>query len=82
MRDIQTGSVTIALRPENDPTVIYGLGWDNYEIDPLRAWDANTYAVIDQITEGLFALDLSDPQMAIIPRLALDFGTWSPDGLS
>ncbi|GAH28932.1 unnamed protein product, partial [marine sediment metagenome] len=79
---IQSGSVTIAMRPENDPTVIYGVSYDPFEIDPLRAWDTTTYAIIDQVAEGLFAYDLSDDQLAIIPRLATDFGTWSPDGLS
>ena len=79
---VQSGSVTITSRPEDDRTVILGLSYDSFEIDPLRAYDTNTYAIIDQVAEGLFAYDLSDPQMAIIPRLAKGYGTWSPDGLS
>lgn len=79
---VQFSSVTIVTRPIDDPTIIYGLGYDPYQIDPLHAYDINAFAVIDQIAEGLFAYDLSHPNMAIIPRLALDFGTWSFDGLS
>ncbi len=79
---IQSGSVTIVTRSVIDPIVIYGLGYDPYEIDPLRAIDTNAYAVIDQVVEGLFAYDLSHPQMEIITRLAADFGSWSIDGLT
>ncbi|MHA1212507.1 MAG: ABC transporter substrate-binding protein, partial [Candidatus Heimdallarchaeota archaeon] len=30
-----------------------------------------------QVVEGLFAYNLSDPKMGVIPNLALDYGTWS-----
>jgi len=79
---VKSGSVTITTRPEDDRTVILGLAYDPFEIDPLRAYDTSTYAIIDQVAEGLFAYDLSDDQMAIVPRLALGYGVWSPDGLS
>jgi peptide/nickel transport system substrate-binding protein len=79
---IQSGSVTIVTRSISDPIVIYGLGNDPSIIDPLRAYDTNAYAVIDQVAEGLFAHDLSHPNMIIIPRLASDFGSWSIDGLT
>jgi peptide/nickel transport system substrate-binding protein len=79
---IQSGSVTITTRSISDPIVIYGLGYDPYEIDPLRAIDTNAYAVIDQVAEGLFAYDLSHPNMEIITRLAAQFGSWSIDGLT
>ncbi len=49
------------------------------EIDPHDAWDSYSFDVIDQVCEGLFANNLSDPEMAIIPNLALS-GTWNPAG--
>jgi ABC-type transport system substrate-binding protein len=50
-------------------------------LDPHNAFDYNSYDVIDQVIETLFACDLSDPELNIIPRLALDYGIWSNDGL-
>ncbi len=49
------------------------------DLDPIHAWDSGTYLVIDQVCEGLFALNLSDPEMAIIPNLALS-GSWNSMG--
>jgi len=35
--------------------------------------------VIDQVCEGLYRYNLSDPDLNIIPNLATAFGTWSSD---
>jgi peptide/nickel transport system substrate-binding protein len=56
-----------------------GLGSGPSDLDPHYAWDSPSYYVIDQVCEGLFAYDLSDPENSIIPNLALS-GTWNPAG--
>ena len=47
------------------------------DLDPHNAWHSTSFDVIDQVCEGLFAHDLNDPDLAIIPNLALS-GTWNP----
>ncbi|KKK45718.1 MAG: Periplasmic dipeptide transport protein precursor [Candidatus Lokiarchaeum sp. GC14_75] len=51
-------------------TLVYGTMYLPVDLDPQVAWDSASGDLIDQVTEGLFAYDLSDPQLAIIPRLA------------
>ncbi|MHA1442756.1 MAG: ABC transporter substrate-binding protein, partial [Candidatus Heimdallarchaeota archaeon] len=48
------------------------------DIDPQKTWDSVGIDVIDQVCEGLFAHDLSDPELKPIPRLASDYGMWDP----
>jgi ABC-type transport system substrate-binding protein len=64
--------------PEPEPPTILILGSNRVleAIDPLNAWDYGSFDVIDQVAEGLFWYDLSDPNCAIIPKLAADHGTW------
>ncbi|MGB5911074.1 MAG: ABC transporter substrate-binding protein [Promethearchaeia archaeon] len=62
--------------------LVFGTRYGLSELDPLNTWDYDSWNVFDQVLEGLFAHDLSHPEMEIIPRLAADFGTWSPDGLT
>ncbi|MFX0021274.1 MAG: ABC transporter substrate-binding protein [Candidatus Hermodarchaeota archaeon] len=82
IEDTKVEYIEIHSRPIDDPVVIFGMSSDVPGIDPHDAWDGISYSVIDQVVETLFAYDLSDPQMNIIPRLAADYGTWSPDGLT
>ncbi len=58
-------------------TLIVGTMYGPVDLDPIVAWDSASFAVIDQVVEGLFAYDLGDPDMALIPRLASAFGTWN-----
>lgn len=74
-------TIIIQSRPEDDSTVIFGISVSPYTIDPHDAWDKYSYSAIDQVVETLYAYDLSDPEMTIIPRLAADYGTWSSNGL-
>ncbi len=53
-----------------DDTLVFGTMYLPVDLDPQVAWDSASIDVIDQVVEGLFAYDLSDPQLAIIPRLA------------
>jgi len=47
------------------------------DLDPLNAWDFGSFDVIEQVAEGLFGHDFSDPDLGIIPKLAVDYGTWA-----
>ncbi len=66
-----------------DPVkLIYGTNYGPVNLDPHYAWESASFDVIDQVVETLYAYDLLDPELAPIPRLASDFGTWSIDGLN
>ena len=62
-------------------TFIYGTTFKPFNLDPQVAADYNSFDIIDQVCEGLFRYNLSDPypSLAIIPNLAAADGTWSPD---
>jgi ABC-type transport system substrate-binding protein len=49
------------------------------DIDPHYIWSMSPFYFIDQVCEGLFAYNLSDPDNSIIPNLALS-GTWNLAG--
>ena len=51
-------------------------------LDPHRFFGFNSWVVIDQVFETLYAYNLSDPNLPIIPRLASSKGIWSSDGLN
>jgi len=50
------------------------------DIDPQYSWDSASFEFANQIWEGLFAVDLSDPQYSLIPQLASSLGAYSADG--
>ena len=50
------------------------------ELDPIQAEDSASKNVIEQVCEGLYTHNLSDPNLGIIPRLAVDYGIWDPSG--
>ena len=54
----------------DNTTLIFGTMYLPVDLDPQVSWDSASGDVIDQVCEGLFAYDLSDPQLAIVPRLA------------
>ena len=60
-------------------SLVYGTMYGPVDLDPQVAWDSASIDAIDQVCEGLFAYDLSDPSLALIPNLALS-GTWNPAG--
>jgi len=62
-----------------DDTLVFGTMYLPVDLDPQVAWDSASGDVIDQVTEGLYAYDLGDPQLAIVPRLATAAGNWSVD---
>ncbi|MFX1409690.1 MAG: ABC transporter substrate-binding protein, partial [Promethearchaeota archaeon] len=68
----------------NSPALpfIYGMKRSPVDLDPHDALDLDSFKVIDQVCEGLYAYNLSDPELTIIPNLASSHGTWSPDYLN
>jgi len=78
-----TGLILYFIPPEpREPlpegvTLVYGTMYGPVDLDPQVAWDSASIDAIDQVCEGLFAYNLSDPEMVIIPNLALS-GTWNP----
>jgi len=48
-----------------------------YDLDPAFANDRASHDIIDQVWEGLYAHNLDDPRLRIIPRLAADCGSWN-----
>ena len=57
-------------------TLRAGTYYDLYDIDPVLSWDSVSNDVIEQVCEGLFQYNLSDPDLGIIPMLATDYGMW------
>ncbi|KKL99532.1 hypothetical protein LCGC14_1813480 [marine sediment metagenome] len=62
---------------EGKNTLVVGIMYGPVDLDPIVAWDSASIDVIDQVVEGLFAYDLGDPDLALIPRLASALGTWN-----
>ncbi|MFX1402702.1 MAG: ABC transporter substrate-binding protein, partial [Promethearchaeota archaeon] len=70
------------ISPRVDATFIVGVRAGPFDLDPHVAWDSWSYQTIDQVCEGLYGYNYSDPEMPIIPYLATADGVWSPDGLN
>ena len=78
-----TNSLESASDSANDPLIV-GTSNIGYDLDPAYAsgiWDQGSLDIIDQVWEGLYAHNLGDPGLRIIPRLAADCGVWRSDGL-
>ncbi|MHA1611862.1 MAG: ABC transporter substrate-binding protein [Promethearchaeota archaeon] len=57
----------------------YGVGSLMTDLDPQNAWDSASIDMIEQVCEGLFGYNLSDPEMQIIPVLAETHGSWNAE---
>ena len=78
--------IGITLFEENQPkpTFYFGVGYNPYAPDPLKAghaYDAVSIFIIQQIAEGLFAVELTNGGSRVVHNLAYDHD-WSPDGLN
>jgi ABC-type transport system substrate-binding protein len=62
--------------PDWGITLVYATAEGPADLDPIDAWDEYSFAVQDQVCEGLFGYNYSDPDMEIIPKLAKGFGKW------
>lgn len=71
---------------KKESVLLIGLDFAVNSFDPLYNPDDQFYSsnfmVWDQIAEGLFEYNQSILNSPIIPNLATDLGTWSPDGLN
>ena len=76
------GNILLALpgiqltAPETN-VLIVGTGSGPVDLEILNAWDSASNDVIRQCVEGLFMIDYTDPDLARIPVLAMDEGTWN-----
>ncbi len=63
---------------------IVGVKQGPFNLDPIDAWEMGANNVFDQVFEGLFTYNLSDPDLALIPQLASATvaPTWSSDSLN
>ena len=66
----------IQIQPEDKITFVFGTSSGPSDLDPVRSWDSASNDVIEQVCEGLYQYNLSDPDLGIIPILAADYGTW------
>ncbi|UYP45311.1 hypothetical protein NEF87_001596 [Candidatus Lokiarchaeum ossiferum] len=64
-----------------DRPMIYGKSLLAVDLDPHLANDRASFEMIDQIMEGLFSYNLTDPECSIMPLLAVDFGQWVKSNL-
>ncbi len=70
----------IIVTPPPSVSFVVGTGSGPSDLDPVRSWDSASNDVIEQVCEGLYQYNLSDPNLGIIPILAADFGTWDSTG--
>ncbi|MBY9014129.1 MAG: hypothetical protein KGD68_00415 [Candidatus Lokiarchaeota archaeon] len=64
------------LPPEQPSAIIYGTMYGPEDADPQYMWDSASFDYAFNVWEGLFAYNLSDPDVPMIPMLATDFGVW------
>jgi peptide/nickel transport system substrate-binding protein len=62
---------------QNENVLFVGTASGFTDLDPLYTYRLGSFDVIDQIAEGLFGFDYSDPNLAIVPQLAVDHGIWN-----
>ena len=73
-----TKSLESASDSAEEPLIV-GTTSFGYDLDPVLADNMYSFDsdIIDQVWEGLYAHNLGDPRLRIIPRLAADCGSWN-----
>ena len=71
--------IRLSSKPMEQVLFKVGVPYGPSDLDLHDAWNGDSFHVIEQVCEGLFAYNLSDPDNSIIPNLALS-GTWNPAG--
>ncbi len=74
------GGVAVYANMPKGGNFVYGVMYGPVDLDPHQAWDSASIDVINQVCEGLFDVDLVDPEHKIIPNLATSY-SWSADSL-
>ncbi len=70
----------IQFAPSVSRTLRVGVFNESWDLDPINSWDCISRDILKQVCEGLYAYNLTDPNLGIVPRLALDYGTWDTSG--
>jgi len=79
------GNLYLSFRPENLPSIPVppvsralnaGTIYSPWDLDSINSWDSISRDIIQQVCEGLYTYNLSDPNLGIVSRLAVDYGTW------
>ncbi|MHA1675042.1 MAG: ABC transporter substrate-binding protein, partial [Promethearchaeota archaeon] len=65
--------------PAEAPIFRVGTRSSFIDLDPCEAWDSGSIDAINQVCEGLFAYNLSDPELSVEPRLAATLGSWNTE---
>jgi peptide/nickel transport system substrate-binding protein len=74
------GGIAIYANIPKGGDLIVAVRFDPWAIDPIEAWDLYSTNIVDQVTESLFTIDITDPNNKIIPNLATSW-QWSDDNL-
>ncbi|TFF87399.1 MAG: ABC transporter substrate-binding protein [Promethearchaeota archaeon] len=75
---LQSGFIQLEAPRTN--TLILGTMEGPGHLDTMDSWDSASIDVIEQVCEGLYAYNLSDPDTPIMPQLAKSLGTFgTPD---
>ena len=56
--------------------IIVGTPEGPTDLDPIKSWDSDSNNVIEQVCEGLYMTNLTDPNLGLVPMLAADYGMW------
>jgi len=80
--DYKMETITIHSIEDLSNYFTYGTNGNLEDLDPQNAWGSTSIDIINQVVETLFAYDLNYLDTTIVPQLASDFGTWSPDRLN
>ena len=78
---MQLGLIEVVPPPKTQDLVFGAVSGNIVWLDPHMSYDTASNDVIDQIVEQLYQFNLSDPSFGMIPWLATDFPTISPNGL-
>ncbi|MHA1985460.1 MAG: NosD domain-containing protein [Promethearchaeota archaeon] len=70
------GEYNISSQGEDIFKLIYGTDAGPANLDPQNSIRSNSFDVINQVCEGLFTYNLTDPNFSIIPNLAVSKGSW------
>jgi peptide/nickel transport system substrate-binding protein len=76
---IQLGFIEVGIERGQD--LVFGTVQGNVvDLDPHYSYDSASNDVIDQVVEQLYQFNISDPELPVVPWLAADMPTISPDG--
>jgi len=78
---IELGYIEVTAEPVKQQVIIGTYGGTVVDLDPQYAYDTASSGIIENICETLYTINWTDPDYNLVPVLATDFPTISPDGL-